>query len=87
MRILKEFWYGNIELKEYDTSYCKEYKKLLELICRNEEKLQSTMTDEKKELFSRYTDAVRGRQMTTDCLTFQNGFKLDIRIMLEFMEE
>lgn len=30
MRILKEFWYGNIELKEYDTSYCKEYKKLLE---------------------------------------------------------
>ena len=34
MRILEEFWYGNIEPTEYDTSSCKEYKKLLELICR-----------------------------------------------------
>ena len=46
MRILEEFWYGNIEPTEYDTSSCKEYKKLLELICRNEEKLKATMTDE-----------------------------------------
>ena len=45
MRILEKFWYGNIEPTEYDTSSCKEYKKLLELICRNEEKLQATMTD------------------------------------------
>ena len=43
MRILEEFWYGNIEPTEYDTSSCKEYKKLLELICRNEEKLKATM--------------------------------------------
>ena len=59
MRILEEFWYGNIEPTEYGTSACKEYKKLLELICRNEEKLQATMTDKQKELFFRYTDAVR----------------------------
>ena len=59
MKILEEFWYGNIEPTEYNTSSCKEYKKLLELICRNEEKLQATMTDEQKELFSRYTDSVR----------------------------
>ncbi|MGI6261558.1 MAG: DUF6809 family protein [Acutalibacteraceae bacterium] len=87
MRILEEFWYGNIEPTEYDTSSCKEHKKLLELICRNEEKLQSTMTDEQKELFSRYTDAVREHQMATDYLIFQNGFKLGARMMLEVMEE
>ena len=40
MKILEEFWYGNIEPTEYDTS-SKEYKKLLEPICRNEEKLKS----------------------------------------------
>ena len=45
MSLLEEFWYGNIEPMEYDTSSCKEYKKLLELICRNEEKLRATMTD------------------------------------------
>lgn len=85
--VVSVFWYGNIEPTEYDTSSCKEYKKLLELICRNEEKLQATMTDEQKEQFSRYTDAVREHQMTTDCLIFQNGFKLGARIMLEVMEE
>ena len=87
MRILEEFWYGNIELTEYDTSSCKEYKKLLELICRNEEKLQATMTDEQKELFEKYTDCVREHQTTTDCLIFQNGFKMGARMMLEVMEE
>lgn len=66
MRNLEEFWYRNIEPTDYDTSFCTEYKKLLELICRNEEKLQASMTDEQKELFSRYTDAVREHQMITD---------------------
>lgn len=32
MRILEEFWYGNIEPTEYDASSCTEYKKLQELI-------------------------------------------------------
>lgn len=87
MRILEEFWYGNIEPTEYDTSSCKEYRKLLELICRNEEKLKATMTDEQKELFEKYTDCVREHQTNTDCLIFQNGFKLGARMMLKVMEE
>lgn len=53
MRFLEEFWHGNIEPAEYDTNACKEYKEVLYLITRNEEKLQTTMMDEQKELFSR----------------------------------
>ena len=87
MRILEEFWYGNIEPTEYDTTSCREYKKLLELICKNEEKLKATMTDEQKELFEKYSDCVREHQTNTDCLIFQNGFKLGARMMLEVMEE
>ena len=87
MRLLEDFWYGNIDPREYDKSSCKEYKEAFRLVAKNEEKLQATMTDEQKELFSRYTDAVREHQMTTDCLIFQNGFKLGARIMLEVMEE
>ena len=86
MRILEEFWYGNIEPTEYDTSSCTEYKKLQELICRNEEKLRATMTDEQKELFEKYTDCVREFQTITDCLIFQNSFILGARMMLEVME-
>ena len=87
MRILEEFWYGNIEPTEYNASSCTEYKKLQELICRNEEKLRATMTDQQKELFEKYTDCTREFQTITDCLIFQNGFKLGARIMLEVMEE
>ena len=29
MKILEEFWYGNIEPTDYDTSSCKEYKIIL----------------------------------------------------------
>ena len=87
MRILEEFWYGNIEPTEYDTSSCKEYQKLQELICRNEEKLCATMTDEQKDLFKKYADCVREFQTITDCLIFQSSFKLGARMMLEVMED
>ena len=64
MKLLEEFWYGNIEPTEYDTS-SKEYKKLQELICRNEEKLRAAMTGDQKELFEKYTDCVREYQLHT----------------------
>ena len=50
---------------EYDTTSCKEYKKL----------------------FEKYNDCVREHQTNTDCLIFQNGFKLGVRMMLEVLEE
>ena len=87
MRLLEEFGYGNIEPTDYDTDAGKEYKEALRLISRNEEKLQATMTDEQKELFSRYADAVREYQTIAECLLFQNSFKLGARMMLEVMEE
>ena len=87
MKILEEFWYGNIEPTEYDTLPCAEYKEALQRISRNEEKLQATMTDAQKELFSRYTDCVQEFQTISECLLFQNSFRLGARMMLEVMEE
>ena len=87
MRILEQLWYGNVEPTEYGASPCKEYKEVLQLMTRNEERLRATMTDEQKNLFSRYTDCVREFQTMTECLLFQNSFKLGARMMLEVMEE
>lgn len=87
MRILKEFWYGNIDPTEYNTSACKEYHETLKLIARNKERLLGTMTDEQKELFSHYTDCVQEFQTMTGCLLFQNSFRLGARMMLEVIEE
>ena len=87
MKLLEEFWYGNIKPTEYDTFACKEYKEIFRLITKNKEKLQATMTDVQKELFSQYTDAVRECQTLSECLLFQSSFKLGVKMMVDVMEE
>ena len=83
MSILEEFWYGNIEPAEFDTSPSPEHREILLMISRNEDKLLATMTDAQKELFSRYTDCVREYQAMAECLLFQNSFRLGAKMMLE----
>ena len=87
MSILEDFWYGNIEPSEFDTSPSPEYRKILLLISRNEDKLIATMTDAQKELFSRYTDCVREYQAMAECLMFQNSLSLGAKMMLEIMSK
>lgn len=87
MNVLEEFWYGNLDPAEYDASSSEEYKEMLQLISRNEEKLLATMTDAQKDLFSHYQDCVREFQAMAECLLFQNSFRLGARMMLEVMEE
>ena len=87
MGILEEFWYGNIEPAEFDTSPSPEHREILLLISRNEDKLLATMTDAQKELFSRYTDCVREYQAMAECLLFQNSFSLGAKMMLEVMSK
>ena len=87
MKILEELWYGNIAPTDYDADAGKAYKEVLRLISKNEEKLQASFTEEQKELFSRYTDALREYQTMAECLLFRNSFRLGARIMLEVMQE
>ena len=86
MNVLEEFWYGNLDPAEYDASPSEEYKELIRLISRNEEKLLATMTDAQKDLFSRYQDCVREFQTMAEYLLFQNSFRLGARMMLEVMK-
>ena len=72
---------------EYCSFSNEEYKELLRLITKNEEKLQATFSDEQKELFSWYTDCVQEFQTISECLLFQNSFRLGARMILEIMEE
>ena len=87
MNILEELWYGNLDPAEYDTNPTDEYKELVRLISRNEEKLLATMTDSQKELFLRYADCVREHQAMAECLLFQRSFQLGAKIMVEGMHQ
>lgn len=87
MNILEEFWYGNLDPAEYDASPSEEYRELIRLLSRNEEKLLATMTDAQKDLFSRYQDCVQEFQAMAECLLFQNSFRLGARMMLDVMRQ
>ena len=58
----------------------------LQLIIRQMQEEES-VNDELKELFSKYTDCVQEFQTISECLLFQNSFRLGAKIMLEVMEE
>ena len=87
MNIIKELWHGNITPQDDSRNNSPEMKELMEYMARHHDDLLKSMTDEQKELFEKYTDCVRENQVITDCLIFQNGFKLGARMMLEVMEE
>ena len=87
MSVLEEFWYGNLDPAEYDANPSEEYKELIRLISRNEEKLLATMTDSQKDLFSRYQDCVREFQAMAECLLFQNSFCLGAKMIITIYEE
>ena len=85
LKILDNFWYGNIAPDQYDTS-CEEYRVLLNLLNSNEEKLTAILTDEQKELFQKYTDSVREFHAVAERLLFKNSFSFGAKMMLEIME-
>ena len=87
MRLLEDFWYGNIDPRKYDTFTCSECKEAFRLITKNEEKLLATFTDEQKELFSCYVDCVVEHQTLSECLLFQHSFSLGVRMMAEALGE
>lgn len=87
MSILEDLWCGNIRPSEYDVSSCSEYAATLERINQVEGKLRDTLSDEQKELFTRYTESVRNLHALADFLLFQNSFRLGSQMMLETMIE
>ncbi len=87
MSILEDLWCGNIRPSEYDVSSCSEYAAALERINQVEGKLRDTLSDEQKELFTRYTESVRNLHALADFLLFQNSFRLGSQMMLETMIE
>ena len=83
MSILEDLWCGNIQPSEYDVSSCSEYAAALKRINQVEENLRDTLSDEQKELFTRYTESVRDFHALADCQLFQSSFKRGAQITLE----
>lgn len=56
MTTLEDLYYGNISPCERDMKRGSRMDKLVKLICKKEESLMSTLTEQQKETFERFKD-------------------------------
>lgn len=87
MKILEEFWYGNIQPSEKAIPQGSRHAKLLNRLVQNEDNLAALLSDEAKKLFDKFKDAQGELSSMNECDAFVLGFRLGGRFMLEVMEE
>ena len=82
MSILQELWYGNINPSE-DKEVSDEEKKLVELMARHQEYMQSILKDKELDEFKKYVECVDEYTSLIECQAFEIGFKLAVRLLTE----
>ena len=86
MTTLEDLYYGNISPHERYIKQGTRVDKLVKLICKNEEELNSSLTEKQKENFEKFKDCTSELSCTTEREAFSAGFILATRIMAEAMQ-
>lgn len=86
MRILEEFWYGNINPNEQSFDKQSRFAKVLSLLTQNESKLLERLNEEEKEIFEKYQNCHHELTQLGECEAFIKGFRLGGQMMLEVYE-
>lgn len=86
MRMLSELWYGNIEPQDRKIPRDKEYKQLLNKICKYEEQFRGIFSPEQQKDFEDYENATISVTAISEEAAFVYGFRLGARMMLEVLE-
>ena len=87
MKILDEFWYGNIHPNERHGESNIEMIKISDLIKRHEGTLMKSLDEKNKEIFEKYRDCYDELTQLNECEVFKIGFKLGVRMLLECYED
>ena len=83
---LEDLYYGNISPHERCIKRGTRVDKLVKLICRNEEELESSLTEKQKETFGKFKDCTNELSSITEGEAFSAGFILATRLMAEVMQ-
>ena len=86
MTTLEDLYYGNISPHERYIKCGSRVDRLVKLICKNEESLTATLTEQQKETFEKFKDCQSELAGLTERDAFRDGFILAVRIMVEAME-
>lgn len=83
MRILEEFYYGNIDPHERHFKKDDAFLELFRLASKNEQALTATLTEQQKETFEKYMMVHAEMCDFAERESFIRGFKLGLRFMTE----
>ena len=86
MTTLEDLYYGNISPWERDMKRGSRMDKLVKLICKNEDSLMSTLTEQQKETVDKFKECQSELCDITARQAFTDGFILATRIMVEVMD-
>ncbi len=78
---IRDLWYGNLTPFENCEKGKEELEKLVRLIARNEESLNSGLEEGQKEFFEKYRDCVEEYNSKLQENAFYEGLSLGIKIM------
>ena len=83
MKILEELYYGNVSPNERSIKRGSQYDNLLSLLCRNEEALIKTLSQNQKELYFKVKDCREELATLTEKEMYIEGFRLGSCIVID----
>ena len=86
MTTLEDLYYGNISPNEKAVKRGSRMDRTVKLLCKNEDNLAATLTEQQKKTFEKFKDCQRELCDLTARQAFTDGFILATRIMVEVME-
>ena len=82
LSILQELWYGNINPSE-DKEISDEEKKLVELMARHQDYLNSKLKDKELDALKKYVECCEEYTLLVECKSFEIGFKLAVKLLTD----
>ena len=83
MTTIDDLYYGNLHPCERDIVRGSRTDRLLRLLCKNEETLTATLTEQQKETFLKFKNCQDELTSLTEREAFKDGFILATRLMME----
>ena len=83
MTLLENLWYGNVHPVVGFLEGNREYKNLLRIAAKDQERLSASLSPEQAELFEKYDSAVKEVNAAAEVEAFSYSFQLGVRLMTE----
>lgn len=82
MTMLQELWYGNVN-PSVDREISDGEKKVVELMARHQEYMQSILKDKELDAFKKYVECCEEYTSLVECQAFEIGFKIAVELLIK----